>query len=63
MNYELAIEQSGAWDLVGDFATEAEAIAAAIANGPGVYGLSGDPGSGHYEQTIEVFEDGTHVAR
>jgi hypothetical protein len=61
MDYELAIEQGGSWELVGDFATEAEAIDAAVSNGPGTYGLSDDPGSGYYEQTIEVFEDGTHV--
>jgi hypothetical protein len=68
--YELAYRDTcGDWQLIGDYPTEEAAIEAARVwatgdvvhhdhSGTAVFGISGDPDSGHYETQVEVFEDG-----
>jgi hypothetical protein len=68
--YELAYQDThGGWQLIGDYPTEEAAIEAARVwaagdvvhhddFGTAVFGISGDPASGHYETQVEVFEDG-----
>jgi hypothetical protein len=68
--YELAYQDThSGWQLIGDYPTEEAAIEAARVwatgdvvphdhSGKAVFGISGDPDSGHYETQVEVFEDG-----
>jgi len=56
-NVELAVrdDASSEWQLVGDYGSIDEAkLAATRLGGPAEYGLSTDPGSGHYETTFSL---------
>jgi hypothetical protein len=69
--WELAVEDThGAWEHCGDYHSFDDAVAAAKEWYPDVYqddqavavfGLSCDPGSGHYEHRLEVGPDGSCV--
>jgi hypothetical protein len=68
--FELAYQtRHGGWELIGAFASEDEAVQVArqwaqgdIVHhddfGTAVFGISGDPRSGHYETRVEVYADG-----
>jgi hypothetical protein len=69
--WELAVEQThGEWEYCGDFASFGAAAGEAKRlyphvrvgdNDVAVFGISGDPGSGHYEHRVEIHPDGTCV--
>jgi hypothetical protein len=72
---ELAYQdRDGSWELIGDFGSEDEAIAAAKEwaagdvvyrddFGTAVFGINVDPSGGHYETRVEVYEDGTFTVQ
>lgn len=66
---ELAFQtQDGSWELLGDYPDRESAITAARQwarenqeSGTKVFGMSADDQSGHYEDRLEIHEDGTET--